>query len=240
MAKFDDFDPSYYMSTPRLDVPSLIGLGQKLLLAAPAALPRAAETCKLTLQAAIEALLSRWESGPQEDPAQRMRPVDIAADTSWACLKGRLEPHAWLDPSRSPDSTVARELLGKLFPSGLAFTQLEYAAQWAEATRRIHLIEDGGLEPTLRRLCGDLFVDELLHWHGEYTKMIGAVSEPEPGQLAGSPAGDALPSLHVLRRQAAQAVLAWQVQLVALHLTGHPGAREGLHPTDDCRNVPRS
>ncbi|HNN95857.1 MAG TPA: hypothetical protein PKI03_26455 [Pseudomonadota bacterium] len=240
MAKFDDFDPSDYMSTPRLDVPSLIALGQKLLLAAPAGLPKAAETSKATLQAAIEALLSRWQSGPQEDPAQRMRPVDVGADTSWACLKGRLEPHAWLDPTRSPDATVARELLGKLFPSGLSFTQLEYAAQWAEATRRIHLIADEGLEPTLRRLCGDLFVDELLHWHGEYTKMIGAVSEPEPGSPQAVPSESSAPSLHVVRRQAAQAILAWQVQLVALHLTGHPGAREGLHPTDDCRNLPRS
>lgn len=240
MPKFDDFDPSYYMSTPRLDVPSLIALGQKLLQAAPGGLPKAAEGSKASLQTAIEALLHRWQSGPQNDPAQRMRPVDVAADTSWACIKGRLEPHAWLDPARFPDATVARELLAKLFPSGLAFTQLEYAAQWAEATRRIHLIEDGGMEPTLRRLCGDVFVDELLHWHSEYTKMIGAVSEPEPAATTGGATGDALGSLHVFRRQAAQAILAWQVQMVALHLTGHPGAREALHPTDDCRNLPRS
>lgn len=239
MPKFDDFDPSYYMSTPRLDVPSLVALGQKLLLAAPGGLPKAADVCKAALASAIEALLARWQSGPQDDPAQRMRPVDVAADTSWACIKGRLEPHAWLDPARFPDAAIARELLAKLFPNGLTFTQLEYSAQWAEATRRIHLIADGGQEPTLRRLCGDLFVDELLHWHGEYTKMIGAVSEPDATTPAAHAGSDAMASLHVLRRQAAQAVLAWQVQLVALHLTGHSGAREALHPTDDCRNLPR-
>lgn len=230
MSKFDDFDPSSYMSTPRLDVPGLIALGQRLLAAAPDALPAAAERCKQTLAAATQALMAGWELQPQDEPSHKMRPIDMAADTSWACLKGRLEPYAWLDEGRHPDARIARELLARLFPSGLAFTQLEYAAQWAEATRRINLIADGELGPVLRRLCGDLFVDELFHWHAEYTHMIGAIAEPEADQ-----AGSLPPSLSQLRRQIAQAILAWQVQLVALHLTGHPGARAALYPTDACR-----
>jgi hypothetical protein len=38
-----------------------------------------------------------------------------------------------------------------------------------------------------------------------------------------------------LRRRAAQAVVAWQAQLVALHLSGHPEARAALRPTDEYR-----
>lgn len=237
-AKFDDFDPSAYMSTPRLDVPGLIGLGQKLLAAAPDGLPTTAERAKHALAVAVSALMDHWEQGPKDEPGVLMRPIDMAADTSWACLKARLEPYAWLDEGRFPDARLARDLLSRLFPSGLSFTQLEYSAQWAEATRRINQIADDGLQPALRRLCGDLFVDELLHWHAEYTRMIGAIaepsdSEPSPSSPSASPA---LPSLSLLRRHASQAILAWQVQLVALHLTGHPGARAALYPTDDCRS----
>jgi hypothetical protein len=232
MSKFDDFDPSSYMSTPRLDVPGLLSLGQRLLSAAPEALPSAAERSKQALGSATQALMDAWEAGPQDDPSHKMRPIDVAADTSWACIKGRLEPYAWLDEGRHPEARTARELLARLFPSGLSFTQLEYAAQWAEATRRIHLIADGNLQPALRRLCGDLFVDELYHWHAEYTHMIGAIAEPESTPEVASP-----PSLSQLRRQLSQAILAWQVQLVALHLTGHPGARAALYPTDACRGA---
>jgi hypothetical protein len=39
-----DFDPSAYMSSPPLDVPSQIALGRQLLAAAPADLPRPVET----------------------------------------------------------------------------------------------------------------------------------------------------------------------------------------------------
>ncbi|MBL9007980.1 MAG: hypothetical protein JNJ46_27225 [Myxococcales bacterium] len=234
MSKFDDFDPSSYMSTPRLDVPGLIALGQRLLSAAPDALPATAERSRQVLTSATHALMQAWEAQPQDEPNHKMRPIDMAADTSWACLKGRLEPYAWLDSSRFPDAQLARDLLTRLFPSGLSFTQLEYAAQWTEATRRINLIADDNLLPVLRRLCGDLFVDELLHWHAEYTRMIGAIAEPEPeGSPSPSPAP---PSLSQLRRQLSQAILAWQVQLVAMHLTGHPGARAALYPTDACRS----
>lgn len=238
MSKFDDFDPSSYMSTPRLDVPGLISLGQRLLSVAPAGLPASAERSKQALAAATQALMARWEAQPEDDPGLKMRPVDMAADTSWACLKGRLEPYAWLDEGRHPEARIARDLLARLFPTGLAFTQLEYSAQWTEASRRINLIADADLAPILRQLCGDLFVDELYHWHAEYTHQIGAVAEPdEPDGPDAPPAAPPPASLTVLRRLLSQAILAWQVQLVALHLTGHPGARAALYPTDDCRRL---
>ena len=169
-----------------------------------------------------------------------MRPVDVGADTSWACLKGR-QSHAWLDPTRAaPDATVARELVGKLFPSGLSFTQLEYAAQWAEATRRIHLIADEGLEPTLRRLCGDLFIDEApalarrvceddrggLRSRSQAARNRHRPS-PRPRRCMWSAGG--------LRRRSWPGRSSWW--RCTLPVTRGP---RGLHPTDDCRNLPRS
>ena len=230
MTLTDEFDPSVYMYNPRLDVPSQIALGRQLLAAAPPDLPKPAELCKRLLGSATRALEDGYQTTQTLDPTLK-RPIDLSTDNTWCCVKTRLEPFTWLDGDRFPDAASARSILQKLFPNGLAFTQLEYGAQWAEASWRIKLIADEGLEPELRRLCGDLFVDELFHWHKEYAKMVGVVPPPRGGKEADEPR----PNLAELRRQAGQAVVAWQAQLVALHLAGHKGARAALRPTDEYR-----
>lgn len=229
----NDFDPSAYMTTPPLDVPSQIALGRQLSAAAPADLPKPAEFCKRALNSATLALEEGYRHAQQEAPGLPKRPIDAQTDNSWACIKSRLEPYTWLDESRFPEATTAQSLMQKLFPNGLSFTQLEYGAQWAEASWRLKMLEEQKLEDDLRRLCGDVFVDELVHWHAEYGKMIG-VAAPRRGVRS---KGEAEPrqSLADLRRQAAQAVVAWQAQLVALHFAGHPGARAALRPTDEYR-----
>ena len=157
--------------------------------------------------------------------------MDQCADTTWISLKSRLDPYTWLDEERFPDAGLAKSFTRRLFPSGLSFPQLEYGAQWAEASWRIKLIADEGLEPELRRLCGDVFVDELQRWHKEYGKMVGTVAARRGADNKARPR----PNLAELRRQAMQAAVAWQMQLVALHLAGHPEARAALRPTDDYR-----
>jgi hypothetical protein len=94
------------------------------------------------------------------------------------------------------------------------------------------LIFEAKLQSDLRRLCGDLFIDELFHWHDEYGKMVGVVATRRDAKDAAAPR----PNLAELRRQAGQAVVAWQAQLVALHLAGHQGARAALRPTDEYRD----
>ena len=64
--------------------------------------------------------------------------------------------------------------------------------------------------------------------------MVGVV--PARGRAKAQPEPESRPNLGELRRQAGQAVVAWQAQLVALHLGGHPNARAGLRPTDDYRD----
>ncbi len=227
----EHFDPTVYMSSPRLDVPSQIALGRQLLAVAPTELPKSAEVCKRGLLEATRALEDGYRLTQTEDPRQLKRPVDLKADNTWSSLKGRLDPYVWLDEERFPEASRAKVLLQKLFPDGLAFLRLEYGAQWAEANWRMKCIAEERLDPELRKLCGDVFVDELLHWHKEYGKMVGVVA-PKPG---GKPTSEPRPNLSDLRRQAGQAVVAWQAQLVALHLSGHPTARAALLPTDEYR-----
>lgn len=233
MTPYDDFDPSAYMFNPRLDVPSQIALGWQLYAAAPADLPKSAEVCKRGLRDATRALETGYQVTQAWDASQLKRPIDIRADKSWAGIKGRLEPWTILDEEQVPEAGRARVILQKIFPTGLAFTQLEYGAQWVEASWRIKYITDEGLEPELRRLCGDIFVDELLHWHKEYGKMVGVV--PAARGAREKESDEPRPNLAELRRQAVQAVVAWQAQLVALHLAGHKGARAALRPTDEYR-----
>jgi hypothetical protein len=230
MIPADDFDPSTYMSAPRLDVPSQIALGRQLLALAPPDLPRQAVVAKRQLLAATQALEQGYQAAQGEEPSQAKRPIDQGADNTWACVKSRLDPYTWIDEERFPEAGRAKALARRLFPTGLAFTQLEYGAQWAEASWRLKLIAEEKLEPELRRLCGDMFIDELFHWHKEYGKMVGAVRRGAGGEAK------LRPNLAELRRQAGQAVVVWQVQLVALHLSGHQGARAGLRPTDDYRD----
>lgn len=231
MISADDFDLGAYTTIPHLDVPSQIALGRQLLTAAPRELPPHAETCKRRLLTTTRELEEGYEVAQEDGPGPLRRPVDQGADNTWISLKSRLDPYTWLDEERFPDAGLAKAISRRLFPTGLSFIQLEYGAQWAEASWRMRRIADEGLEPELRRLCGDVFVDELQHWHKEYGKMVGAVAARRRPDSKARPR----PNLAELRRQAVQAAVAWQVQLVALHLAGHPDARAALAPTDDYR-----
>jgi hypothetical protein len=220
------------MSAPPLDAPSLIALSRQLLAVTPSDLPAQAEACKKRLLATTRALEEGYQTSQGQDPGQQRRPIDQRTDNTWSCLKSRLEPYTWLDEERFPEASRAKALSSKLFPTGLSFLQLEYGAQWAEASWRVKLLADEQLEPELRRLCGDIFVDELLRWHKEYAKMVGVV----PAKRGAKAEAEPRTSVGELRRQVGQAVVAWQAQLVALHLGGHPHARSGLRPTDDYRD----
>lgn len=231
MELLTDFDPSAYVSAPKTDVAGTIALGRQLLAAAPSDLPSTAEICRKALLSSLKETEEGHMRFQIMEQGESKRLVDLPTDNSWSCLKGRLDPYTWLDEARSPDAAKAKELSRKLFPDGLTFIQLEYGAQWAEANWRIKLITDEKLEPELRRLCGNIFVDELLFWHKEYARMVGVVALPRGAR----PVEERRPNLAALRRKTRQAIIAWQLQLVALHLAGHPGARAALRPTDDYR-----
>ena len=235
------------------DAPGTIALGRKLLSAAPVGLTDYARASCDALRGALQLLEAAYRSTLTSEPAGPRRPVDRAADNSWACVKSRLEPWTWLPDGADAQLETAQALHRGLFPGGsLAFTQLEYDKQWSEADLRIGFLKQPGNEAKLRQLVGDVFVDELLQCHARYTEMVGiAVAESQmSGRGRGRAAGRgneqaaSLPASHVhgdalrlaeQRRLAHQAIVAWQLTLVSLHLAGHPGARAALLPTDELR-----
>lgn len=258
---FDLVPSDYATAPPGLDVASTLALGHRLLSVAPADLPAHAGVSRDLLRSSLTLLGHTYGLLQSADPGQPRRPVDLRTDNSWSCVKSRLEPWTWLDEGDSKDVLPARELWRKLFPGGsLSFTTLDYNAQWAEASWRIELLTREHLTPLLRRLVGDVFVDQLLTWHARYTAMIGisdqaadrdgkSATKGRPGsgkarsrkaaEPPGKPDGAAelAHSLPVgeLRRRAQQAIVGWQLTLVTLHLSGHPGARAALAPTDEFR-----
>ena len=128
MISTDDFDLAAYATTPQLDVPSQIALGRQLLAAAPPDLSPQAEICKKRLLAATRALEEGYQAAQDDSPGQQKRPIDQSTDNTWTSLKSRLEPYTWLDEERFAEAGRAKVLARRLFPSGLAFTQLEYGA----------------------------------------------------------------------------------------------------------------
>lgn len=251
-----DLVPSDYATAPSgLDVASTLALGHRLLSVAPADLPAQAAVSRELLRTALALLEQAYALLQTAGPGQLRRPVDLRTDNSWSCIKSRLEPWTWLQDDDAKDVAAARELWRKLFPGGtLSFTTLEYNAQWAEANWRIELLAREQLLPLLRRLVGEVFVEQLLTWHARYTEMIGISAKEaargaadkksgsgkakkkaadRPGSGAAELAGE-LP-VGELRRRAQQAIVGWQLNLVTLHLGGHPGARAALAPTDEFR-----
>lgn len=248
-----DLIPSDYATAPGvLDVPSTIALGHRLISVVPDGLPQHALICLDAVKEAVTLLERRYAEAQTAVSPQSKRPIDTRADTTWSCVKSRLEPYTWLEEADGKDVAPARALYNQLFPGGsLSFILLDYNAQWAEANWRLELIERQGQLPLLRRLVGEVFVDALLAAHESYSQMLGIGREkPKPKAGRGRPVkprpSGAIPKTDAaeeaeplavgeLRRRALQAIVAWQLTLVTLHSTGHKGARAALLPSDEFR-----
>jgi hypothetical protein len=233
-----EFDPSFDLVSysrlpPNLDLPTTVALGRQLVAAAPARPSAGAKRTVVALAAATGMLESGMVSSLRDGPSVDKRPVDMRADRSWAAIELRLA--AWLDlpPEENSETAAAGELHKLLFPDGLRFTQLEYGAQWAEAEARMQLLKKDRLEATLTELCGKAFVSELHRAHAAYGVMVGATGAAERKGQSGAP------ELSVLRKRAQQAILAYQIQLVAMCMAGdaaeQAAGREALRPIDEYR-----
>lgn len=218
-----DIDPSLYTRAPALDVPSLIALSRQLLAAAPARpkAPLKQSVAELAQQtSALEAAYRQHLGGPEEPDT---RPVDQAADNSWACLYGRLDSYAALPVEHHPKAQRARELRKLLFPDGLTFLRLEYGAQWTEAEQRLQLIKKQRLLLELEALIGPEFMAEVQRCHALYAEMIG-VSQPKPLRKK-------RPNLRTQRLAIQQALSAHLIQLLALYVAGDEKLKEALRPS---------
>lgn len=161
------------------------------------------------------------------------RPIDLLANHSWSAIHHRLLGWLELPPAEYPEVAQAQALFDKLFPTGLRFIQLEYGAQWVEAEARISWLKQSGQQANIEKLCGKAFVTELLRAHTAYGQMI------EQSKQQGQKPAKKL-DLTALRKQLQQAILAHQLQLVALRVSGDDADRQtaqaALRPVDEYRD----
>lgn len=229
----DDFDPAQYARLPRFDVVAGIALCRQLVTTLNALTPEDARSLRRgteRLQQEAEALQQVWlaqhSGGVTPEPA----PVDQMADTAWRLLHDRLLAYATLPPELHPEAVRAAEILGLLFPTGLAFLALDYEQQWREADGRIQLAASKGLIGDIHRLAGTAFWVEIERCHQLYGRAIGTAVPA----IASPPTPISTPL-----RAMTQALLALCAQLVALYFTGDGQQRKlvrfALRPLDEFR-----
>lgn len=221
-APLPEIDWVSYGRCPNLPLSSLTALGRQLLTAVPARMTAALTGSREQLQ--FE--LARAEAGYTEhllvpDP-QSKRPIDMAADISWGALHGRMESLAMLPHDRYPSAARAATLRDLLFPQGLTFLTLEYGAQWAEAERRLKVIEQQRLKSEIDALCGPEVLVEVRRCHAEYAEMIG-VTKAKGAKFK-------LPDLRALRLSLQHAISAHMMQLLAYALAGGAAGLEAITP----------
>jgi len=192
--------------------------------------PRSEEAAK-RLRASAVALQEAWSKIETSTTGPDARLADRAVDNGWSALYGRPESYAALPVERHPKALRAAALQNALFPDGLAFLRLPYAAEWAETKKRIDQIAREGWAAEIDALAGPEFLEEIGDLHDSYGKAIGVTAaRPEAAQSA---------KVAEPLRGLARAISAYATQLVAaadveddasLHV-----ARAALRPLDDHR-----
>jgi hypothetical protein len=226
-----DFDVTEYVSAPRLDAAGGIALAIALINAAPRERSAAETKALKALRAACAGLQDAWRAqGGLEKPIDP-RPADRALDNAWSALLMVLEAQSMLPEDHYPASARAAALIDRLFPERLSFTQMPYAAEWAESDKRMQRIETEGLGADLDRLCGKDFLAELRRSHAEYGKVLGITRARAAAKAA---AGIAGPLRNVQR-----ALQAYAMQVAASVDADEPltveRAKTALAPIDRAR-----
>ena len=226
-----DFDPSQYTRLPPyLDSATTMTLGRQLVAAAAGISAPAVKRSTATLSRATQQLADGMADTLGLAPSAQKRPIDQAADHCWSGIELRLRGWLQLPAEDYAEVDAAQTLHSRLFPEGLSFTQLEYGAQWAEADARVSWLKQAGQLTVLEALIGKSFVTELLRTHTAYGQMVG--TDPKKRAQA-----QKRPDLPTLRKRTQQAILAHQIQLVALRVSGEEVelATQALRPVDEYR-----
>lgn len=240
-----DFDPMQYSRLPPyLDNAVTLALARQLIAAAPKSPSDGARRSAVRLQDSSQALADGMAESLRRSGPPDKRPVDLAADRAWGAIELRLAGWLQLPADEHAQVAAASQLHGQLFPDGLRFTQLEYGAQWAEADSRIQMLKSSGQLPLLEQLCDKPFVAELLRCHAAYGAMVGTTpptAAPKPRKKPGKPGPASTVELDLgwLRKKTQQAILAHQIQLLAMRMSDNPAeramAQTALRPLDEYR-----
>lgn len=224
-----DFDFSPYLRPPILDVPGAVALGHALLSATPTEAPEPVRAAAHTMRKALDALQKAWATTlPAKVPDPR--PVDTSYDAAWSALRERIATALTLAASQPELAERAERILSLLFPTGADFLKLPYAKQWAEAEKRLALVQTEGLRDDIERLAGAPYFAQVETLHQSYGEALGITKAKEPPP----PAANVLEPLRLAQR----AMGAYQIQLVAAALDDEAfaeAARRALAPVDAAR-----
>jgi hypothetical protein len=177
MALAPSIDPAPYVRPPRLGIASGLSLSKMLLLRVPTKPGPGVIMAAKLLAATIVATEADWRSQGKTKPARKARAADVRLDRAWTVIHRRLADHEGL-ASEDSDRIRSVELIDRLFPTGLRFTQLRFMQEHAHSERLLAIIEDEALRPDLDHLVGKRFMDELVLAHADYGVVLGITEAP--------------------------------------------------------------
>lgn len=172
------FDAQSIIVLPRLDAASAVALGTALGAAA-----RGQHLAK-PVHAALEALLHKTEALEQVISSTHAAPpaaadrvqADLAEDAAFGALFDWL--NGWARLPGAPEAEQARSVL-TAFPDGLAFTQLKYPLEWADADALLKKL-DSDHAGAIAALGGQRMLDVLRRTHAAYGKALGVTKAAAP------------------------------------------------------------
>lgn len=173
------FDATSLVNLPPLDARGAVALGSSLAAAARGkSLPK-------PVRAALEPL-ARATKALESALAAKNTPADVRADrgvadrdedAAWSALRDWLD--AWSRVPGAPQAKDAARVLAAVFPDGLAFTQLRYPLEWAEADARLKRLDGDGAK-SIAALGGQPLLDALHRAHEAYGKALGVTQAAPP------------------------------------------------------------
>jgi hypothetical protein len=201
------FDPAQYVRLALRDVPEALTLAIKLLAVVPPSAPEGVRKAASRMRQRTLTLEQVWtEAASTTGSAQAKAAAEL--DTAWRALKDRLSAYASLPVEHYPHVERARELLGLLFPQGLAFLALDPENEWAQSQKRLDVMAVLRVEADVRALAGVVFVDEVRRAHRAYGE---ALHQPTAASATAQAAAAAAP-LRALTRTA----IGYAVQVIGM------------------------
>lgn len=172
------FDAQSIINLPRLGGAGAVALGTALGAAA-----RGQHLAK-PVHAALEALLHKTKTLEEAIGAANATPpagtdrvqADAAEDAAFGALFDWLS--GWARLPGAPEADQARRVLAA-FPDGLAFTQLKYPLEWADADALLKRL-DGDHAGAIAALGGQRLLDVLRRTHSAYGKALGVTKAAPP------------------------------------------------------------
>ncbi len=169
------FDPSRYTRPPVFTLLAGITLAEALRAACPSDSSQVIKKALQKLDRVRGEAQSAWRErqralAPSSETAAQE--VDKLCDRGWAALRARLLAYSLLPQDVHPKAARAAELLERLFPHGLEFTQRIYVEQLAAMDSLIQRIAEEKLDKELAALCGPEFLDNVQRQLPRYRAMV--------------------------------------------------------------------